>query len=44
MAAKEFRNDPRRARLTAALKPTPALKPTVQPETKVEIKPVANKK
>lgn len=44
MAAKEFKNDPRRARLIQASKPAPAPKPTVQPEAKVEVKSVANKK
>lgn len=44
MAAKEFKNDPRRARLTAATKPVIVPKPLTQPESKVEVKPVADKK
>lgn len=43
MAAKEFRNDLRRARLQNLSRPVVAPKPLTQPENKVEVKPVAKK-
>ncbi len=47
MAAKEFRNDPRRARLQAASKPAPVSVQPVKPvaiDTKVETKADTKKK